>query len=153
MKAMIAPGLAALIVLGPASTVHAAGSSTTVFTCFIGKKTVFVTRADGRLTYHYGTGIKDEMSIIGNPASGNVFQMTQRFAGMEYQLRFTNGEYSYIVYENEGNSRAGAAASSGLVIMQGTKHISDRACARFTEFTASPDSLGIPQDTDAYSAM
>ncbi len=89
MKAMIVPGLVALIALGPTSTVHAEGSSTTIFTCSIGKKTVSVTRADGRLTYHYGIGIKDEMSIVGIPTSGNVLQMTQRFAGMEYQLRFS----------------------------------------------------------------
>jgi hypothetical protein len=153
MKAMIVPGLVALIALGPASTVHAEGSSTTVFTCSIGKKTVSVTRADGRLTYHYGTKNKDEMSIVGIPASGNVFQMAQRYAGMEYQLRFRNGDYSYIVYDNEGNNRVGAAATSGLVIMKGTKQISYRSCARFTEFTVPLDSLGIPEDTDAYSAM
>ena len=112
-----------------------------------------VTRADGRLTYHYGTGIDDEMSIVGIPASGNVFQMAQRFAGMEYQLRFRNGEYSYIVYDSEGSSRVGAAATSGLVIMQGTKQISERSCARFTEFAVPLDSLGIPEDIDAYSAL
>jgi hypothetical protein len=153
MKAMIVPGLVALMALGPASTVHAEDISTTVFTCSIGKKTVSVTRADGRLIYHYGTGNKDEMSIIGIPSSGNVFQMAQRFAGMEYQLRFRNGEYSYIVYDSEGNSRVGAAATSGLVIMQGTKHVSDRSCSRFAEFAVALDSLGIPEDTDAYSAM
>jgi hypothetical protein len=153
MKAMIVPGLVALIALGPASTVHAEGSSTTVFTCSIGKKTVSVTRADSRLTYHYGTKNNDEMSIVGIPASGNVFQMAQRYAGMEYQLRFRNGDYSYIVYDNEGNNRVGAAATSGLVIMKGTKQISYRSCARFTEFTVPLDSLGIPEDTDAYSAM
>jgi hypothetical protein len=153
MKAMIVTGLVALIALGLTSTGHAEGISTTVFTCSIGKKMVSVTQTDGRITYHYGTGIKDEMSIIGKPALGNVFQMSQRFAGMEYQIRFRNGEYSYIVYDSEGNGRVGAAASSGLVIMRGTKRISDRACTRFTEFAVSPDSLRIPEDTDAYSAM
>ena len=153
MKAMIISGLVALIVLGPGSIVHAESNSTTVFTCSIGNKTVSVTHADGRLTYHYGTGDNDEMSIVGIPALGNVFQMTQRFAGMEYQLRFKNGEYSYIVYDSEGSGRMGAAASSGLVIMQGTKQISERPCARFTEFAVSLDSLGIPEDTDVYSAM
>ena len=153
MKAMIVPGLIALMAVGAASTVGAGGISTTVFTCSIGKKTVSVTRADRRLTYHYGTGNKDEMSIVGIPSSGNVFQMTQRFAGMEYQLRFRKGGYSYIVYDSEGSDRVGAAASSGLLIMQGTKRISDRSCSRFAEFAVSLDSLGIPEDTDAYSAM
>ena len=153
MKAVIVSGLVALTVLGPAPTVHAESVSTTIFTCSIGKKTVSVTHADGRLTYHYGIGGNDELSIIDGPTSANVFQMTQRFAGMEYQLRFRNGEYSYVVYSSEGNGRVGAAATSGLVIMQGTKHISDRSCARFTEFAVPLDSLGIPEDTDAYSAM
>jgi hypothetical protein len=79
--------------------------------------------------------------------------MTQRFAGMEYQLRFKNGEYSYILYNSEGNGRVGAAATSGLVIMRGTKQISDRPCSRYTEFAVSVDSLGVLEDTDAYSAM
>src|SRR4051812_7691398 len=118
MKAMLIRALIALIALGPASTGQAEGIPKTLFTCLIGKKTVSVTQADGRLSYHYGTGTKDEMSIVGIPTSGNVFQMTQRFAGMEYQLRFRNGDYSYIVYDSEGNGRVGAAASSGLVIMQ-----------------------------------
>jgi hypothetical protein len=153
MKTMIISGLVALTALGPASTVRADGVPATVFTCAIGKKTLSVTQADGRLTYHYGADGKDEMAIVGVPASGNIFQMSQRFAGMEYQLRFTNGEYSYIVYDSEGNGRAGAAASSGLVIMQGTKQVSDRSCSRFTEFAISLDSLGIPEDTDVYSAL
>ena len=153
MKAMIVSGLVALIALGPASTVHAEGSSKTIFTCSLGKNTVSVTHADGRLTYHYGNGIKEEMSIIGTPISGNVFQMSQRFAGVEYQLRFRNGEYSYIVYDSEGNGRVGATASSGLVVMQGTKQISDRSCTRYTEFSVSVHSLELPEDTDAYSAM
>lgn len=153
MNSRHVPGLVVLIALGPASTVQAEGNSATLFTCSIGKKTVSVTNADGRLTYHYGTGSNDEMSIVGIPASGNVFQMAQRFAGMEYQLRFRNGDYSYIVYNSEGSGRVGASASSGLMIMQGTKQISDRPYARYTEFAVSLDSLGIPEDTDAYSAM
>ncbi len=153
MNPMIVPGLVALVALGPASAVRAEGNSATLFACSIGKKTVSVTNADGRLTYHYGTDSNDEMSIVGIPASGNVFQMAQRFAGMEYQLRFRNGDYSYIVYNSEGSGRVGAAATSGLVIMQGAKQIADRPCARYTEFAVSLDSLGIPEDTDAYSAM
>jgi len=153
MTSMMVAGLVALLALGPASTGHAEGNATTVFACSIGNKMVSVTRGDGRLTYHYGTGIKDEMSIVGTPASANVFQLTQRFAGMAYQIRFRNGEYSYIVYTSEGSGRVGAAAWSGLVVMQGTTQISDRPCARYTEFAVPLDSLEIPQDTDAYSAM
>jgi hypothetical protein len=146
-------GLVALTVVSPVCAVYAQGTPATLFTCAIGKKTVSVTQADGKVTYHYGANGKDEMAIVGAPASGNVFQMSQRFAGMEYQLRFMSGEYSYIVYDSEGNDRSGAAASSGLVVMQGAKRISDRPCARFAEFATSIDSLGLPEDTEAFSAM
>ena len=153
MKTTIISGLVALMALGPASAIHAQGTPATLFTCAIGKKTLSVTQAGGQLAYHYGVGGKDEMTIVGTPTSGNVFQMSQRFAGLEHQLRFTNGEYSYIVYDSEGNGRVGAASSSGLMIMQGAKPISDRPCKRYAEFAVSLDSLGIPEDTDAYSAM
>jgi hypothetical protein len=153
MKTIIMPVLVALMALGPVRAVNAEGTPATVFTCAIGKKTVAVTRTDGQLTYHYGANGKDEMAIVGIPSTGNIFRMSQRFAGMEYQLRFTNGDYSYIVYDSEGNSRTGAASTSGLVIMQGSKRISDRSCSRFTEFAISLDSLGIPEDTDVYSAL
>jgi hypothetical protein len=145
--------LVALMVLGSVSQPHAQDTSAPVFTCALGKKTVAVTQAGGQLTYHYGVNGKDEMAIVGVPSAGNVFQMSQRFAGMEYQLRFTNGDYSYIVYESEGSSRVGAASTSGLVIMQGTKRISDRSCSRFAEFAAPVDSFGIPEDTGVYSAL
>lgn len=157
MKSMIVsgilPALGALIALGPASPVHAEGKSTTIFSCSIGKKTASVTLADGQLTYHYGIRGHDELTIVGIPASGNVFQMAQRYAGMEYQLRFKTDDYSYILYASEGNAQAGAAAVSGLVILQGTDRIADRSCARFTEFSIPLDTLGIPEDTEAYSAM
>lgn len=107
----------------------------------------------GRLTYHYGMANKDELTIVGIPASGNIFQMSQRFAGMEYQLRFRNGEFNYIVYSSEGNGRVGAAASSGLVVMRGTKVISDRSCSRYADLTMPDDALAVPEDTDLYSAM
>ena len=153
MRTTIILALAALTTLGPAPAVRAEGAPATIFTCAIGKKTVSVTHADDQVTYRYGAAGKDEMTIVGTPAAGNIFQMSQRFAGMEYQLRFTSGDYSYIVYDSEGNGRVGAAPTAGLVIMQGAKTISDRPCARFAEFTTSIDSLGLPEDTDVYSAM
>jgi hypothetical protein len=157
MKSMILsgilPALSALIALGPAAPVHAEGKPKTIFTCSIGKKTASVTLTDGRLTYHFGTGPHDELTIVGIPASGNVFQRTQRFAGMEYQLRFKTDDYSYILYASEGSAEVGAASISGLVILQGTDRIADRSCTRFTEFSVPLDGLGIPEDTEDYSAM
>ncbi|WP_026792258.1 hypothetical protein [Pleomorphomonas oryzae] len=153
MKTMILPTLGALIALALASPAHAEGKSKTIFSCAIGKRTASVTLADGQLTYHFGTRAHDELTIVGTPASGNVFQMAQRYAGMEYQLRFKSDDYSYILYAAEGNPQVGAAANSGLVILQGTDRIADRSCAKFTEFAVPLDGLGIPEDTEDYSAM
>jgi hypothetical protein len=153
MKTTILSGLVALMALDPVTAIRAQGVPATVFTCAIGKKTVSVTQADGQIAYHYGAGGRDEMTIVGTPTSGNVFQLSQRFAGWEHQLRFTSGDYSYIVYDSEGNGRVGAASSSCLVIMQGAKQISDRSCKRYAEFAVSLDSLGLPEDSDAYSAL
>jgi hypothetical protein len=153
MKTTLILGPIVLMALSSASAIRAQSVPVTVFTCAIGNKIASVTQADGRITYHYGAGGKDEMTIVGTPISGNVFQLSQRFAGWEHQLRFTNGEYSYIVYDSEGNGHVGAASSSGLIILQGAKQISDRQCKRYAEFAVSLDSLGIPEDTDAYSAL
>jgi hypothetical protein len=153
MKRTILPAFGALIALGLGAPSHAAGKPTTIFSCAIGQKIASVTLADGQLTYHYGTGTHDELTIVGNPAADNVFQMAQRYAGMEYQLRFVNDGYSYILYAAEGNPQVGAAAVSGLVVTQGTDRIADKACKAFAEFAVPLDGLGIAEDTEAYSAM
>ncbi|SDT37868.1 hypothetical protein [Bradyrhizobium canariense] len=153
MKAVMILGLAAVIPLGAISPARSEGTPAKVFACSIDKKMVSVTSDGGQLIYHYGTAGHDEMTIVGVPSAGNIFQMTQRYAGMEYQLRFKNGEFSYIVYEGEGNARVGAAGTSGLVVMQGGRRISDKSCARFTQLAMPDDALHIPADTDAYSAM
>ena len=142
--------IAALLAFAPRVTAKAA---TGLFTCRIGTHTVSVTDDGGRLTYRYGTPGKDEMSISAAPKSGRVLQLQQRFAGMEYQLRFKNGEISYIVYSMEGNGQSGAAAVSGLKVMKGIKELSDKFCSPYAELTLPPDSEDVPQDSDAYSAM
>ncbi|OYV39899.1 MAG: hypothetical protein B7Z81_02740 [Acidocella sp. 20-61-6] len=153
MKAITVSALVLLLAFGAMPIAHAGSAPTTIFSCAIGHKTVSVTSVGGQLTYHYGTARKDELTITGIPSSGNIFEMSQRFAGMEYQLRFKNGTYSYIVYDSEGNSHSGASATSGLVVMQGTKTIVDRSCTKFSEFSVSIEDFGIPEDMEAYSAM
>lgn len=153
MKRIVLLGLAGLVPFGPGLAARTAASSGTIFTCRIGHRTAFVTMTSGRLVYHFRTAGKEEMTITGIPAAGNIFQMSQRYAGMEYQLRFTNGPYSYIVYSSEGNGNVGAAATSGLVVMRGSERISDRSCSRFANLTMPDDTFEIPEDTDIYSAM
>jgi hypothetical protein len=153
MKHAIILTIAALSLYQPASASQPSSKPLTLFTCSVGNKTVSVTAVGGQLTYHYGTHVKEEMSITGTAKSGNIFWLTQRYAGMEYQMRFKNGDFSYIVYNSEGNGNVGAAATSGLVVMKGTKTIADKSCTRYSEFSASYDFDTLPEDTDAYSAM
>lgn len=143
----------ALVPMSNLRAAQAAGTPRDVFHCSVGQKSVAVTAVGNRLTYHYGTPQKEELSIIGDPGAGNVFWMSQRMAGMEYQLRFKNGPYSYIIYSAEGNARSGASSVSGLVIMKGSKQIGDESCSRFAEFDQAFDFGGLPQDTDQFSAM
>ncbi|MGA3302711.1 MAG: hypothetical protein ABSC72_05415 [Methylovirgula sp.] len=79
--------------------------------------------------------------------------MAQRYAGWEYQLRFTKDDFSYIVYSSDENEQVGASATSGLVVMKGMKRILDQPCASQAYVTLPPDALKIPQDGATYSAM
>jgi hypothetical protein len=153
MKHSIILTIVALSMYQPASASQPSSKPLILFTCSVGNKTVSVTTVGDQLTYHYGTQAKEEMSITGTAKSGNIFWLTQRFAGIENQMRFKSGDFSYIVYDSEGNGNVGAAATSGLVVMKGTKTIADKSCAKYTEFSASYDFNTLPEDTDAYSAM
>ena len=153
MRLIIRLALATLFASSQGLAVLAKGAPVKLFACSVGGKQVSVTVMGDRLVYHYGTARKDEMAIIGVPASGNVFQMWQRYAGIEKQLRFTTGEYSYIVYSVDGNARVGAHETSGLVVMRGVKTISDKTCSPFAELELPDEALAVPQDTDKYSAM
>lgn len=154
MKFVMILVLAALLPPGSCFVAAPEGSPVKVFACSIGDKKVSVTTVDGRLVYRYGTASKDDLSIVGMPGSGNIHWLEGRFAGMERQLRFTNGEYSYIIYAAEGNANSGAAGTSGLIVARGKRVISERSCSRYTDLDL-PDvnELGIPMDSEAYQAM
>ena len=124
-----------------------------VFACSLGKKSVSVTAVGAELTYKFGAPGKTEISIVGSIARGNVFHRENRYAGMEHQLRFVSGEYSYIVYNMEGNARAGASALSGLAVMEGAKVVADMQCTRYAEFGVGFDVQSLPQDGEEHSAM
>ncbi|MCB8839747.1 SH3 domain-containing protein [Aurantimonas sp. VKM B-3413] len=125
----------------------------TIFSCRVGGKIVSVTATGRQLTYHYGSEDKDELTLSGDPESGNVFFLRQRYAGVEEQLRFQNGPFSYIVYTMEGNAQTEASPVSGLVVLQGTDRILDKSCATHAAFTPAYDFDGLPEDSETYTAM
>jgi hypothetical protein len=124
-----------------------------VFACSLGKKSVFVTAVGNQLIYKFGTPTNTDMSIIGSADRKNVLYRADRYAGMEYQLRFVNGPYSYIVYNMEGNGNTGARAVSGLLVMKDTKTVARMSCTRYAEFSANFDYSSLPEDSEDYSAM
>lgn len=124
-----------------------------VFTCSLGKKTVSVTATGSQLFYKFGTPFNVEMSIVASAQRDNVFYREARYAGLEQQLRFLNGHYSYIVYDMEGNAETGVSPMSGLVVMRGTTVIADMSCRHYAEFGPGFDYDSLPQDTEQYSAM
>ena len=100
-----------------------------------------------------------QLEIAATPASGNVLWMEQRLVGMEHQMRFKSGEYSYIVYSHSENRLAGTPAFSGLVVMRGQTPVADYNCSGFAVFKDAETSSGssqydrLPKDTLEYSAM
>ncbi len=103
MKFVATFGLPLLLVASTVAAECAESEPSRVFSYSVGEKRVSVSKSGDRFVYHFGAAGKDKMSIVGVPATGNIFQKSQRFTGPEYQLRFTNGEFSYIVYSAEGN--------------------------------------------------
>jgi hypothetical protein len=147
-------GLVALATPGLAPAQSGRGVET-VFRCNLDNgKMVQVTAQGGRLFYRYGTARRAELSLTGSARSGNVRFMQQRYASIQSQLRFTNGQYSYIIHEMGASQVAQSNSISGLVVMRGNRRIGDYSCRRFTEFSAAFDLLrSLPEDTEAYSVM
>lgn len=140
--------------LATASNVDAqAGTPKKVFGCSLGKKIVSVSAVGNRLTYQFGTPAKIEMTIIASAAQGNVFYRMDRYASMEYQLRFVNGPYSYIVYSMGASQRAGSNDVSGLTVMKGKQEIASMNCTRFSELNLPFAYDQLPEDSEEYSAM
>lgn len=79
--------------------------------------------------------------------------MTQRYAGLEQQLRFTRGAYSYVLYSMDANEAKGSNAVSGIVVIHGSRRIADLSCLPHATFGENYDFDELPQDTGAFTAM
>jgi len=153
MRHFTVAGLSVCLLFGGGAA-QADSKSALLFSCSIGAKHVDVTKLGDRFTYRFGTAGASEMSIMGEPGAGNIFQMRQRFTGPESQVRFTKGEFSYIVFAAEGNPSVGARSIAGVTVMRGLKSISSLTCDRFTEFNGFDEAFSaVPEDTEAYSGM
>lgn len=154
-KLLIGGAAAAAFCLPGAAMAQSGNGPETVFQCQLRNgKTVRVTTQAGNMFYTYGRGRRTELSLRGSPRSGNVHYMQQRYASIQSQLRFTNGDYHYIVHSMGANARSGSSGISGLVVMRGNRRIADHSCRRMTEFQAGFDALNaLPNDSETYSIM
>lgn len=146
-----------VLTMGSISSAEAA-NPVTIFDCHLpGGKIVTVTESsDNTFTYRHGTKHSTDMMISGTPTSGNLFYWFGRYAGLEFQLRFTKGDYSYIVYSLGPNPNVGASGSSGVEVFKGTKDISDPTgrndtCTPFADLDGMTDDL--PVDNDSWDAI
>jgi len=97
------------------------------------------------------------MTITGDANSGNVFYWSGRYTNIEQQLRFTRGDYSYIVFSLGANANLGSGGYSGIEVLKGTTVISDTkgqkdTCSPFADLNIWMDN-DLPEDDDSWSAM
>lgn len=125
-----------------------------VFACSLGAKQVSVTAVGDQLLYRFGAPNRVELTIAGSVARGNLFYRSARFAGVERQLRFTNGRISYVVFSLAADPRAGAKGISGLTVFDGSRIVAERTCRRWTELHPNAfESWSIPDDGEDWSAV
>lgn len=153
MKIVIAvvAALGAFFGSGAAHAQSSAGAPKKAFACSVGKKQVLVEVIGEQVVYRFGTPEKAEMSIIGSRSSNNVhyyWRGANDFT-ME-QVRFSNGDYSYIVHATTPKNGE-VEAGSGLVVMRGNKLIASMDCTKASKFTV--DLSGLPKDDEQYDTL
>ena len=134
------------------SAAPALAAPKTIFTCKLGAKAATVTLDGSRFTYRYGTPKKTELTVVGT--ASNLHAYSGRYASILSQLRFNVGEVSYIVYAMGASSVADSSAVSGLMVVRGSKLLSDKSCKPVAEFKGGYNAMmELPQDEDKWSSM
>jgi hypothetical protein len=100
-----------------------------IFTCSLGKKRVEVTQETGSLVYRFGARRRSELELRAAPDTGTVFyHRTLYNRGEDQALRFTNEDYSYIVYSHwqaPGNGEAETMVG-GLIVLKDQSSVAER---------------------------
>lgn len=154
MKAIIMGGIAAVALAVPAASTAQRASAETLFQCTLKNgKTVSVTAQGDNYTYRYGTPRRAELTLRASPQSRTALHLQQRYYAIATQIRFTRGEYSYIVHEIPSSTIADAQGISGLMVLRGNRPIADHTCRRLTEFRNWTTISRLPEDEERWSAM
>jgi hypothetical protein len=119
----------------------------TIFQCSFGAAQVEIVRDGGALTYRYGRPGRWEM-VLG----GNVFYHRTLYAhGEDQTLRFSNGAYSYVVFnafQTPDYRQEGAVDFSGLLVLRNGRVIRRMNCRTGGEFYENPLFEQLPQDAE-----
>jgi hypothetical protein len=155
MKRMIGfVGAAAAMALCAPAQAQSGNGPASLFQCGLRNgKTVSVTAQGGNFFYAYGRGNRRELSLRGSARSGTVFQRLERYYAIALQIRFTNGQNSYIVHSLPPSRTADAQGSSGVIVMRGDRVIARHACRRPTEFQNWNLVTSLPEDQERWLAM
>jgi hypothetical protein len=146
--------LAAFIAAGPAgnaASAQSAGRPLSVFSCSLGAKRVSVTAVGNQLIYSFGAVGRPEIQIVGSAANGNLFwqsDLFSRYAAYD-QIRFTSGQFSYVVYDLIPTADGSGPAAAGLLVWRGRTKVAEFSCreratvnARLVERMRLPDDSG-----------
>lgn len=145
---------AAAIALAAPGAAAAQGGVETLFQCTLRNgKTVSVTAQGDNFTYRYGTLRKAERILRATVRSGTAYHKQERRWEIATQIRFTSGEYSYIVHEIPTHRSGDPKGSSGVMVMRGKRVITDHSCRRLTEFRNWGTINRLPEDGDEWARM
>jgi hypothetical protein len=117
---------------------------TTHFSCQIGAKLASVcSTGTDELSYRFGTLAKTELNIV----SPVHYSRTSYSGGGEGRLRFSRGEYDYVVHSGiyagdwQPDGTRGKVERAGVYVIQGGKQIADLACDPYPELDLNSETL------------
>jgi len=112
-----------------------------------------VTAQGDSFTDRYGSSRQAEQILRATPQSGTAYYKQERRWEIPTQIRFINGEYSYIVHEIPTHRSGDPHGSSGAIVMRGNRVIADHSCRRLKEFRNWGLINRLPEDEDKWARM
>lgn len=136
---------------------NCASSERTIYFCDFGRgKSVRVCASDREISYLFAAGRGREEAISSNGQDDKVhfgFIRGGGPGGNQWDLRFSNGKTSYVVFTAEAGGASGwpGHSSSGISVMVGESSISRLACPRTgvgQKFSIHDIPHFVPRETD-----
>jgi hypothetical protein len=107
-------------------------SNSLIFDCQLPGSTVVLCLSSqtGAVTYRASSSGKTDMLIssLDQKDARFLFSSAPNVGGGEAHIRFSNGEYTYILYDRTVRTVDGADSSAGVVVYRKTKKIANLIC-------------------------